>query len=188
MTTSKPTSLSSLIKVSNFIRYFFILLLASPVVSNADVFELAPIEWDLNSHSLISNHTIAGNTFTDEWGFTLTDPSLLYSSSGFVTDGFFVTDIENLTGYLIGENFDRLDFKADKNDASRSSLSVLLQSSILSIGNYAIVLEGTTIGTNGGYYGESNPASTVPEPGSTWLIVSGLLGLIVFTRHKSIAA
>jgi hypothetical protein len=159
-------------------------LFVFPVISHAAFFEL-PTEWDLGSPSLITNHTDGNNSFIDEWSFTVNDPNSFTASAGFLMDGLYVDGIENFSGYLIGDNFDRLDFKADKSDLSNTylTLAALLQTAPLTAGNYSLVFEGSTIAATGGYYGANPVSAAVPEPEAMVLMGIGL-GLVSLMKRK----
>jgi hypothetical protein len=166
-----------------FKKFVLALALTIPVLGHAEYFEL-PTDWNSTSFNLITNHTSAGGSFADEWNFNITDPNSFVVSGGFFTDGFFVEGIENFSGYLIGDDLARLDFKVDNANFSSPylSLSQLLQTTPLVAGNYSIVFEGISTGTTGGYYG-ANPVTAVPEPESIWLMGTGL-GLVSLMKRK----
>lgn len=124
--------------------------------------------------------TSVGN-FSNTYNFTLSSPSDLHAS---VTNHQMsygsskVLDIENLIMKI---------YDASNTLLSTSISGVSVLDANLSAGAYYAVVTGTSTGSAGGYYAVAITGATpqpVPAPATTWLLGSGLIGLVAVTRRK----
>jgi hypothetical protein len=130
---------------------------------------------NIGDTGLIPTTTVAPGLFTKDWFFSLNSPSGLGGDVVSVNIGA-LTHIHDPDLTLI----DTTTSTTYATDVKTFSLASLPS------GNYELEVTGKATGSAGGIYSGAVTVSAVPLPAAAWLLLSGLVGVGLMARRRSV--